>query len=72
MSKKKNTFSEQLGKAIEASGQTRYAIHKATGLSQSMLSRLVSGDGWIGREAMNKLSGHLGLEITIRKARRSK
>jgi hypothetical protein len=69
MKKNKNTFSEQIGKAIEDSGETRYRIHKGTGLSQSMLSRLVSGDGWIGREAMNILANHLGLEISKRKGR---
>jgi len=76
MSRKHDTFSEQIGKAIEASGQTRYAIHKATGLSQSMLSRLVSGDGWIGRDAMDTLAAHLGLAVTVKapakRARRSK
>ena len=40
----------QIVAAIESSGLTRYAISKQTGISEATLSRMVNGDGWIGRQ----------------------
>jgi transcriptional regulator with XRE-family HTH domain len=69
MAKKQNTFTRQVIDAIENSGMTRYAISKVTGISQATLSRMVNGDGWIGRAAFDNLAACIGLEISIRKAK---
>jgi len=66
MSKKKDTFTRQIGEALEGCGQSRYVVSKATGLTQSTLSRLVSGKGWIGKEGMDTLAEYLGLSVTVK------
>jgi len=50
---------------IENCGQTRYAISKATGISQATLARLVSGDLFLSAESMDTLGEYLGLEIRV-------
>lgn len=59
-------------KAIEDSGQTRYAISKGSGINQSMLSRLVNGERAMSFEAAERLADYLGLEIVIRPKRRTR
>lgn len=51
--------------AINRCGQTRYAISKATGVDQSVLSRFVAGMPLRG-ENMDKLCAYLGLELKLR------
>lgn len=63
---------DQLVRAIEDSGQTRYAISMGSGLHQSMLSRLVSGERSISLDAAERLADYLGLEITVRPKRRAR
>lgn len=53
--------------AIKASGKSRYAIAKATGIDQAQLSRLMSGDGGLGLESLTDLCDYLDLEIVLRK-----
>lgn len=60
------TFTQQVARAIETSGQTRYQIAKATGIEQSVLSKLVHGKGWIGKEGMDALAAELGLVVTVK------
>ena len=67
MNKKSTPFSRQLINAIKSSGVSRYAIWKATGISEATLSRMVNHDGWIGRDAADKLADFLGLEINVRR-----
>lgn len=56
------TVTEDLRNALERSGQTRYAVSKATGIPQSGLSRFASGYSLRG-ENIDKLAEHLGLEL---------
>lgn len=60
------TFTQQIADAIQASGQTRYRISKATGIQQSVLSKLVHNRVWLAKETMNTLAAYLGLEVTIK------
>ena len=62
---------EEVRESIERSGQTRYRISKETGISQSQLSRLMTGEQGISIEALQRLLDYLGLEIVIRSKRRS-
>jgi transcriptional regulator with XRE-family HTH domain len=57
-------------KAIESSGMSRYALSKATGIDQSQLSKLMSGQGGLSIASLEKLAEHLSLEITIRSKKR--
>ena len=63
---------EQIRKAIEQSGTSRYAISKATGIDQGQLSKLMSGQCSISIEKLQKLLDFLGLEIIVRPKRKSK
>jgi transcriptional regulator with XRE-family HTH domain len=57
-------------KAIAASGKTRYAIHKATGIDQGQLSKLMKGQAGLSLDTLEKLADFLGLEILIRPKRK--
>ena len=55
--------------AIEASEKTRYRIAKDTGISQTQLSRLMSGERGLSIAALERLADYLGLEIVMRPKR---
>jgi len=62
---KKTTFTGQVIDAIKDSGKTRYAIFKETGIDQAALSRMVKGEGWLGRDALDRLAECIGLVVTV-------
>jgi hypothetical protein len=58
-------------RAIERSEHSRYAISKATGISQAQLSRLMADKSGLSIESLELLLTFLGLELVIRpKAKR--
>ncbi len=59
-------------KAIETSGQTRYKISKGSGVSQAQLSRLVAGEQAMTIVNVERLAKYLRLEIVVRPVRRRK
>lgn len=65
-------LADQLIRAIKSSGQTRYAISKGAGVSQSQLSRLVSGERSISFDSAERLADHLNYEIVLRPKRRTR
>ena len=56
--------------AIEASGKTRYRIAQESGIAESVLSRLMSGERGLSIDALETLADYLGLEIVMRPKRR--
>ncbi len=54
---------DQIVDAIERSGESRYAISKATGISQSVLSRLVNGERALSMESADILADYLRLSF---------
>ncbi len=58
------TVTEQLRRAVEGSGQSRYAISKATGIPASVLSRFVAEGRGLRSENIDKLATYLGLTLT--------
>lgn len=48
---------------MQASGHSRYAIAKATGLQESTLSRFANGKTRLNLDAVDALSAFLGLEL---------
>lgn len=68
--KKHRTISEQLRAAIEAAGETRYAISKQTGINQSILSRFVRGETNLDGVNIDKLAAYLRLELVPVKRQR--
>lgn len=66
------TVSEQLRKAVEASGHTRYAIAKETGISASVLSRFVASGAGLRSQNLDRLCAHLGLVLVAKTTRNRK
>lgn len=57
-------LSEQLREAIQKADATRYEISKATGVSQSTLSKFVLGSRpGLSFDAMDRIGEYLGLVI---------
>ncbi len=64
---------DEIRNAIDASGKTRYRIAQESGIAESVLSRLMSGERGLSIDALERLADYLGLEITMRpKQRRRK
>lgn len=61
---------DELRDAIEASGKTRYRIAQESGIAESVLSRLMSGERGLSIDALETLAEYLGLEIVMRPKRR--
>ncbi len=61
---------DQIRDAIRTAEKSRYRIAKETAISESQLSRLMSGEAGLSVEALERLADSLGLEITIRPKRR--
>ena len=73
MAKRHVAFSDQIRKAIDASGLSRYRIAKETGISESMMSRFMSGHGGLSMAYLDRVAALIGLTVakerTSRKAR---
>jgi len=65
------TVSETLRRALERCGETRYAVSRATGIPESVLSRFVHGQPLRGAN-LDKLADYLGLVLTPKKTTRGK
>lgn len=61
---------DAIREAIEASGKTRYRIAQESGVAESALSRLMSGERGLSIDALERLADALDLEISIRPKRR--
>lgn len=71
MAKNRVKFSEQLRRAVEASGLSRYRIAKQLDVSESLLSRFMSGK-WLGQQTCDALADLLNLDIVAGKPRTKK
>jgi len=60
--------SDQIRKAIETSGMTRYQISKITGIAQSTLSRFMAGHA-MSTDVLDALSPVLRLSIVVNSSR---
>jgi len=65
--KRTNILTDQLRKAIDDSGLTRYRIAQETGVSEATLSKFYLGKRGLSMEALNALGECLELEITMRR-----
>ena len=68
MAKKRIRFSDEIRQAVDACGLTRYAICKALGMEQSLMSRFMGG-AWLGKESMDALAELLNLHAVAGKIR---
>lgn len=61
-------ITEQVRRAILASGKTRYQIFKETGITQPILSRFIHGERGLSMESLDAIGQCLGLTVqTVRK-----
>jgi hypothetical protein len=68
------TVTVTLRAALEACGETRYAVSKATGIPESTLSRFVVGGKPLRGENIDRLADYLGLVLVAKpgKARKER
>ena len=64
--KKPLTFTEQIERAIETCGVTRYRIAQETGIDEATLSRFMSGTHGLTTSSLDKLAEYLKLELRMR------
>jgi len=63
MSKKRVKLSDQIRRAVDASGLSRYRISKTLGIAESTMSRFMSGPGGLSMEYLDALADLLDLNI---------
>jgi transcriptional regulator with XRE-family HTH domain len=59
--------SDQIRRAIDQSGITRYRLWKITGVSQATLSRFATGKAALSMEALDLIGEVLGMRIVVTK-----
>lgn len=62
-------ISDQLKKAIEECGQSRYRISQETGIEEAALSRFVNGKRGLTLETVDRLADYFGLRLTKSKGK---
>jgi transcriptional regulator with XRE-family HTH domain len=62
----------RLKAAIEASGESRYALSCKSGVLQSAVSRFMSGERSLSLESAARLADALGLELRPKRSRKGK
>jgi transcriptional regulator with XRE-family HTH domain len=63
------SFSDQLRRAIDESGMSRYAVCKAIGVHQSTMSKFMNGKGGMSIQALERLGELLGLHVTVKRSK---
>ena len=58
---------DELQRRIQASGKSRYALSKETGIEESALSRFMAGTRGLSIDSIEKLAKALGFELVMRK-----
>ncbi len=68
---KPKKLSDQIRAAIEASPMTRYRICQELDFSQAVMSRFMAKKSGLSLETLDRLGELLGLEIVVRKPKRT-
>ncbi len=63
MKKGRERLSDQIRKAVDASGMSRYRISKELGIAESTMSRFMSGRGGLSLDNIDALALLLGLNL---------
>ena len=66
MSKKRIRFSDQIRRAVDSSGLSRYRICKEAGIDQATFSRFMSGKVGMALPTLDALADVLGLDVVAR------
>ena len=65
MTRKRPKLSDQLRRAIDTCGKSRYEISQDTGIDQATLSRFINEKGGLSIPVLDLLGDYLGLNITV-------
>jgi transcriptional regulator with XRE-family HTH domain len=63
---------EAIKAALESCGESRAQVARGSGVAESQLSRLVTGERGLSMDSAEKLADYMGLEIVVRPKRRRK
>ncbi|KKL08668.1 hypothetical protein LCGC14_2573550 [marine sediment metagenome] len=66
------SITDQLREAMEASGLSRYALAKATGIDMSTVHRFYWGVGNLSADGIDKMAEALGMELKPKRPTRKK
>jgi transcriptional regulator with XRE-family HTH domain len=64
--------SDELRKAVETCGMSRYRIARELGVSESTLSRFMSGERGLTLKTLDKLCEFLGLQLSKGRKRKAR
>src|SRR4051812_3219057 len=59
------SFSDQIREAIDSSAITRYVLSEKTGITESALSRFMTGKQSLSLTTMDKIADVLGLQVVV-------
>jgi predicted XRE-type DNA-binding protein len=66
MKEERVKLSDQVRRAVNESGMSRYAICKVIGMDQSIMSRFMNGKGGLQQDSLDALADLLELDIVVR------
>ena len=66
MKRKRMNMSDQIRKAVDACGVSRYRICKTTRLDQGTFSKFMSGQCGLSMQTLDALANVLGLDVVAR------
>ncbi|HEY1378992.1 MAG TPA: helix-turn-helix transcriptional regulator [Gemmataceae bacterium] len=72
MAERRVKLSDQVRRAVDASGLSRYRISKEIGVAESTMSRFMAGRTGLSMEYLDRLADLLGLNITATKTTTAK
>lgn len=72
MSKRKQTFCDQIRRAVRESGMSSYRICQEIDFGESGMSRFINGHGGLSMRNLDKLADLLGLAVTVKKPKRKR
>lgn len=65
-------YSDQVRHAIDQCGLSRYAISKATGITEGGLSRFMSGENDMTLRMLDRIAPVIGVSLKVSKPKRAK
>jgi len=72
MTRRCDKLTDQIRRAIDESGMSRYRLWKETGIDQAVLSRFMTGKAGMTFKSLDVLADALGLRIVADKSKRKK
>ena len=66
------TFSDQIRRAVDRSGFSRYRIWQEIDIDQALMSRFMSGQGGLSIQSLDRLAKLLGLTVGVKKSKKGR